>query len=571
MQNHLRLGSWNLICDICGQKKKAEDIKRRWDNYLVCKDDWERRHPSDFLRVSKEKGYVPFSFREPNDVFVPPVCSIEESKPLADQASADCARISFNGTTDPVYDPYYDNVVLQLSFDNKNNDGLWYDTSRYHHVVTMRGQNFVDGSTSASSNSSSGWSGNLSTFSFARIPYNPCFNLGSGDFTVEYWVKTGQGFQSGGELVNISRDWTGVAGDWFVAYAGRSLGPVVKIADYSVGTGVYPIGTGAQINNNQWRHIAWTKLGTTHTMWIDGVNVSQLVWAGTIADNTKDLLVGAQNAWIDNVRITKGVCRYTSRFTPNPNFTSPEDFIQEPPFSTVALLLKGEGVEGGTTFTDESILSRAMTRVGLTTTTKTERKFGEGSIKFVSASSCGLSTPIVSGRDPIAGTATGTNSYFSTFEFWIKTSQKTVTSLFSQGVWPNTGSWIFRMHSTSLNDIQIFHPSFSVSTAMLTYNNVFISDNQWHHVALVKEQLSYSLYVDGLLKGTIFISGFGSVLETVTGNLQIGFDPFSGFYFNGFMDEIRITQTDYQTTKTVGAARYRGLSFTPPTSTFPTS
>lgn len=39
---------------------------------MVCKEDWEMRHPSDFLRVQKEKIAVAFSRPYPaTDTFVP--------------------------------------------------------------------------------------------------------------------------------------------------------------------------------------------------------------------------------------------------------------------------------------------------------------------------------------------------------------------------------------------------------------------------------------------------------------------------------------------------------------------
>lgn len=60
MRNHLILGDWNVLCDSCGRKFKASQVQRRWDGLLVCKEDYELRHPQDFLRVQKERISVPF-------------------------------------------------------------------------------------------------------------------------------------------------------------------------------------------------------------------------------------------------------------------------------------------------------------------------------------------------------------------------------------------------------------------------------------------------------------------------------------------------------------------------------
>jgi len=42
-------------CDVCGMDIYASDIKRRWDGMLVCSEDYEVRHPQDFVRSRKDK------------------------------------------------------------------------------------------------------------------------------------------------------------------------------------------------------------------------------------------------------------------------------------------------------------------------------------------------------------------------------------------------------------------------------------------------------------------------------------------------------------------------------------
>jgi hypothetical protein len=96
MKNHLLLGNWNALCDSCGRKFKALDLKKRWDGLMVCQEDYENRHPSDFLRVQKEKINVDFARPYPaQDTYVGYVCSVYELSG-ADKASADCARANSN-------------------------------------------------------------------------------------------------------------------------------------------------------------------------------------------------------------------------------------------------------------------------------------------------------------------------------------------------------------------------------------------------------------------------------------------------------------------------------------------
>ena len=54
-QNTYKHGTHNELCDVCGFKYKADELKDRWDGLRVCKYDWEPRHPSDFFRAPEEK------------------------------------------------------------------------------------------------------------------------------------------------------------------------------------------------------------------------------------------------------------------------------------------------------------------------------------------------------------------------------------------------------------------------------------------------------------------------------------------------------------------------------------
>jgi len=78
MKNHLILGNWNALCDVCGRKFKALDMQKRWDGLMVCKEDFEIRHPSDFLRVQREKISVPWVRPYPSeDTFIAQQCTYE--------------------------------------------------------------------------------------------------------------------------------------------------------------------------------------------------------------------------------------------------------------------------------------------------------------------------------------------------------------------------------------------------------------------------------------------------------------------------------------------------------------
>ena len=75
-KNYYLSGDHNITCDVCSKKIKMSEAKLRWDGFLVCKDDYEMRHPQDFVRARQDKISVnntrpipPNAFRLLNPIF----------------------------------------------------------------------------------------------------------------------------------------------------------------------------------------------------------------------------------------------------------------------------------------------------------------------------------------------------------------------------------------------------------------------------------------------------------------------------------------------------------------------
>lgn len=73
-------GNWEALCDECGCKFKASELRKRWDGLMVCERDWEPRQPQDFVRAKVDIQAVPWSRPEPSDTFVF-VCSSTSAIP----------------------------------------------------------------------------------------------------------------------------------------------------------------------------------------------------------------------------------------------------------------------------------------------------------------------------------------------------------------------------------------------------------------------------------------------------------------------------------------------------------
>ena len=68
-KNHFISGEWNVTCDVCSKKIKAHEAKQRWDGFIVCPDDFEHRHPQDFVKAQSDKISVSFVRPIPEYVF----------------------------------------------------------------------------------------------------------------------------------------------------------------------------------------------------------------------------------------------------------------------------------------------------------------------------------------------------------------------------------------------------------------------------------------------------------------------------------------------------------------------
>ena len=65
---YYKKGQWSAICDRCGFEFKSSQLKKTWDGLMVCKNDYEVRHPQDFIRGVAEHQAVPWSRPETSDL-----------------------------------------------------------------------------------------------------------------------------------------------------------------------------------------------------------------------------------------------------------------------------------------------------------------------------------------------------------------------------------------------------------------------------------------------------------------------------------------------------------------------
>jgi hypothetical protein len=210
-------------------------------------------------------------------------------------------------------DQYYNSCSLLLHFDGSNGSTTFTDNSPSPKTVTS-----VNGAAISTVQSKFGGASGLfdGTDDYLSTPTNTSFYLSTGNWTIETWVyKRTTGKQI---IVGQTQNNAGPYAGW-VMYVNPS-----ELFTFEGSGGIAITSTTVTVPLNTWTHLAAVKLGSNITLYQNGVSVV----SGTtpsISDYSIQLVIGqysnpvsgpAWNGYLDELRITKGVARYTGNFTP---------------------------------------------------------------------------------------------------------------------------------------------------------------------------------------------------------------------------------------------------------------
>ena len=217
-----------------------------------------------------------------------------------------------NGGATPSVLPTSGQVKLLLNFTN----GAIIDSVKRHDVSTFGAK--VSTAISKCSTGSIAFNG---TSDYLALPHSDDFVFGAEDFTIETWVYH-----------------TDISGLYRVIYSKRGVpGAVDNIVIY-LENGKYRVAVAVEGNwnvhpaglvtasLNTWEHIALVRSGNKFTFYLNGIDIYNTTYSGTIYDtSTTKVIIGANGdtgtahfmcGYLDNFRIFKGAL-YTSNFTPS--------------------------------------------------------------------------------------------------------------------------------------------------------------------------------------------------------------------------------------------------------------
>ena len=200
------------------------------------------------------------------------------------------------------------NVSLLLHMNGSNGSTTFTDTSTTAHTITAFGDAQV---TTTSPKFGTGALLLDGTGDYLSAPSDSSLTFGTGDFTIEAWVRLDS--VSTRQYIFSQRDTGGFT--LYLLADGRLSG--LAPGSNSV------VQASATMAVDTWHHVAFTRLGTSYNVWVDGVGsptgtfsglngASGTSYIGYRGSDTIELLDGR----IDDLRITKGVAIYTSNFAP---------------------------------------------------------------------------------------------------------------------------------------------------------------------------------------------------------------------------------------------------------------
>lgn len=387
----------------------------------------------------------------------------------------------------------------------------------------------------------------------------PIQALNEEDFTVEGYFYFNSFFQQWSPLVNLGDGWgNSKFASWGLSYnsteqriyfwrssfgtSARSAVTRVFYAKYTV-----PIG--------EWVHIAASRVGSRLSIWVNGVCVGIQTNNSTsyayikkqkikIGQFIKDSVTYFSDMYVSNVRVTRGISRY------NPNF----NLIAEPLSLRINTPFLYQSPYGENYIAADSSFTEKPFDVDATVLNTVDE------LRFVktgsSSSSLDSNTPFGPGSPEFSLKFTGTAVYtagtsygnFTTGDFvvesWVNPSATSTTNVIavysSQFSLTNAGFYLFSL------EIQNGFLAGWVASGTTKYNvidSTAVTLNAWTHVALVRQNLTLKLFVNGVMVDSKSIPNkLNSITSPSLPTLVIGGERNNTKNFIGLISNLRFNQ-----------------------------
>ena len=423
---------------------------------------------------------------------------------------------------------------LLLHFDSFSACKGIEDVSGREHVITQSGDAVLSAAQKKFGTGSCYFDG---TGDYLTAPDSADFDVcasASDNWTVDFWVRMTD--HSGTE--NFIAHGANSSNSWFI-YHVDGTGLIFKCTDS--GPAVIETGSGGEITDSDWHHIALCKVADEYGVYKDGTQVGY-VQDSSIADQTGSLYIGVDasasnpfDGYIDEVRI-----QHSNAFSASPN-SGKTDTITTPTSvhtadSDTKLLLHMDGYD---------VSNSHITNFNNDAYVEDFGKFGDGAWSLD-----GTNDYL---RVPASADFQWTGDF--TLDMWIKRNgngQDTEENIFA---WSSGSGYIAQIfYSRTGNFLQYY----SNTTGKYTRWSINLNDNKkWNHLAFVRSGNTNYWFWNGVEQTKVHDDiGVGETIGSSTGFVLIGaLSPSYYRSWNGQFDEVRVSK---------GVARWTS-DFTPPT------
>ena len=214
------------------------------------------------------------------------------------------------------------NTALMLHFDGSNGGTTFTDNAPSPHTIMVSG-NTNTSTAQKKFGTASGYFDGTGDFLRIATSGDGSYVMGTGNFTVDFWAYDVKVADPDSTVVQIGRGQYGAcigyvhSGGYFALYLSSSNGGWQIASATSMGA----------LPGAAWAHYALVRNGNTWTTYKDGTQVSQFSSSASLYVGDEDMQIGRytytdnsttneMEGYIDELRVSKGVARWTADFTP---------------------------------------------------------------------------------------------------------------------------------------------------------------------------------------------------------------------------------------------------------------
>ena len=407
------------------------------------------------------------------------------------------------------------------------------DNSTNNFTITVNGNTTINGFDPfvPASNTATYGSGYFDgTGDWLSLATNSAFDMGTGNFTLEAWVRVNA--LGGGQTILASSNADITAGYIFSVSSTGYLG-------VESGSGGYQqlISTSNPLSAGVWAHVAFTKSSGTNRFFVNGSLCTNngATFNQSYSTGGNALTIGRSNygggtnymtGYISNLRMLKGTALYTANFTPP---TSPLTAIT----NTSLLTLQTNQPTNNNMFVDNSTNNFLITRNGNTTQGSFSPYPGTWSNYF---DGTGDYLTIPNSSSLLFGSGN------FTVETWVYPTAF-AADRWIVGFWsytaPANQSWALYMgNSTGGYGFAIQGDAGAEDLTILSAPSSVVL-NQWTHVAVTRSGSSWRMFINGVQSAT---GTYGGTLASPSSVLAIAAVESVPQLYIGYISNLRVVK-----------------------------